>query len=111
MVAGHALCDFGLQTEAMTIGKSRRLQRITPATSDEFPPWYVWLTAHSTLHGATVFLITGNLYLGLLEVGLHATIDHFKCEQKFSTNVDQLLHVACKLLYLPFVAHPIAWLT
>lgn len=85
------------------MGKNRRLQGAHPHTSDEFPSWYVWLGAHSMMHGAAVYLVTGNLYIGLLEVGLHAIIDHYKCEQKFSTNVDQVLHIACKLLYLPMV--------
>ena len=80
-------------------GKSRR--RNPPEQQDEFfPPWYAWMSAHALIHGGAVTLVTGFWMLGVLEAGLHAWIDHAKCEGRIDFDQDQLLHLACKLGYV-----------
>jgi len=99
LLVGHFVCDFVLQPEAMGRGKSRQNQRRTPPPPG-FPPWYVWLSAHSLTHGGVVFLATGAWYLGAIESVLHAGIDHLKCEDGITFNQDQVAHLLCKVGYL-----------
>jgi len=103
LLAGHFVCDFVLQSDAMGAGKSRR--RAACATpGPDAPPWWAWLAAHAFTHGVAVYLITAAWPLGLLESALHAGIDHLKCERRISIGVDQALHLACKGLYLVLLA-------
>jgi len=98
-LVGHALCDFVLQSEAMGALKSRR-KNLPAEHGPEFPPWYLWLSAHSLTHGGAVYLITGSWCLGAVESIMHAVIDHLKCEGRTSILQDQGLHIACKLVYV-----------
>jgi len=102
-LVGHAVCDFVLQGEVMGGGKSRR-RNLRAERGPEFPPWYAWLLAHSLTHGGAVYLISGLWQLGALETVLHTIIDHLKCEQRISFHQDQLLHIACKILYIALLA-------
>jgi len=103
LVAAHFICDFVLQSEAMGLGKSRR-RNLRAQRGPDFPPWYAWLAAHAFTHGVAVLLITDLWQIGALESALHAGIDHLKCERRISFSLDQGLHLACKLLYLPLLA-------
>jgi hypothetical protein len=96
LLAGHALCDYPLQGDFLSRGKNHRAP--IPGV-----PWYQCLGAHAFIHGGAVALITGNLYLGLLEVLVHALIDYFKCDGAFDFNIDQALHVFCKIAYAAFL--------
>lgn len=98
LLAGHAICDFSLQGEAMGRGKCRRRSRETPPPPD-FPPWTYWLGAHALIHGGAVALLTGRWELGALEAVLHAAIDHAKCEERLTFHQDQALHALCKVAY------------
>ncbi len=95
----HAMLDFMLQPNIMASAKSRH-SRYHENGNQEFPAWYYWLGAHSLGHGGGVYLITGSLWLGLLETVLHGVIDHLKCEHKTNLFQDQALHVLCKVGYL-----------
>ena len=120
LLVGHAVCDYPLQAGPMAAEKCRRsatdLQRSVP--------WYYWLSAHALIHGGAVGLITGSLFLGLLETVVHWFIDFGKCEDWYGIHVDQALHVGCKVVwcvflfygvpgqvdpYLPVVARPTSW--
>lgn len=94
----HALLDFALQPNVMASAKCRH-SRYHQRAGDDFPPWYYWLGAHSLGHGGAVYIISGNLALGLVETVLHALIDHVKCEKKTSIAIDQGLHILCKVAY------------
>ena len=94
----HAILDFALQPDIMASAKSRHSKHHEKG-SREFPAWYYWLGAHSLAHGGGVYLISGNIWLGLIEVVCHSLIDYLKCEHKTSLNQDQALHVACKVAY------------
>jgi hypothetical protein len=45
-------------------------------------------------------LVTGSPSLALAELLLHALIDRLKCRGWYGITVDQLLHLACKLLWV-----------
>ena len=104
LLAGHALVDFSLQTEWMARAKSRHAG--PPAAYDpklHGPVQAIWpyvLSAHALQHGLAVYLVTGQLVLGLAETVAHALIDFAKCERLYGIHTDQALHVACKVLWI-----------
>ena len=101
LLIGHALVDFALQPTSMALGKNRnRKLDDSPYGHDYFPNWAYWLSAHAFIHGGAVWLITGNIYLGLIEIILHWIIDFAKCENWTNIHVDQILHLVCKVIYL-----------
>ena len=93
LLAAHALCDYPLQGDFLSRGKNR----FNPLPG---VPWYHCLLAHSLIHGAAVTLITVDLRLGIAEFVLHALIDDLKCRGLFGFDVDQALHIGCKLLWV-----------
>ncbi len=101
LIIGHALVDFVLQPSSMAMGKNRN-RKWEGSLEDKkfFPNWPYWLTAHALLHGGAVWMITGNLYLGILEIALHWIIDFAKCENWTNIHADQILHLICKGIYL-----------
>ena len=102
-MVGHAAADFVFQPQAMGRGKDRNSEIHRQEDVVDFPPWYIWLTAHSLIHGGAVFLVTGLVALGAVEVLLHGIIDFAKCEGLLSFRQDQILHVACKVAYCIFL--------
>jgi hypothetical protein len=94
----HAILDFVLQPSVMASAKCRRSKHHKNGNRD-FPAWYYWLGTHSLAHGGGVYLVSGSLWLGLLEAFLHGLIDYLKCEDVTSMDQDQALHVACKIGY------------
>lgn len=102
LIAGHALADFALQSDAMAVGKNRN----RPVDPAKIPPgqkpqtvWPYWLASHALIHGLVVSLITGVWWLGALEAVVHFCIDFAKCESWTGIHTDQALHVACKVLW------------
>ena len=104
LVVMHAALDFMLQPNIMASAKSRH-SRYHERGSAEFPAWYYWLGAHSLGHGGAVYLVTGNIFLGLIEAFLHGLIDHLKCEHKTTLAQDQALHLACKVGYVFYLVY------
>lgn len=98
-LVGHALGDYVFQRDIMATSKSRHA-KIYESASPGFPGWYYWLGSHALVHGGLVFLISGNWVLGVIETVLHFIIDYSKCEHWISLNVDQLLHILCKVAYV-----------
>ena len=88
----HALADFPLQGNFIASQKAR-------SSADSQGEWIVALGAHSLIHAGGVWLVTGSLTLGAVELVLHALIDLGKGERKFGFLTDQALHLACKLGY------------
>lgn len=93
LLLGHALADYPLQGEFLARAKSR----FSPVPG---VPWYQALGAHAVIHGGAVAWITGSLLLAALETFSHMLIDDLKCGRRISYNLDQLLHVLCKGLWL-----------
>ena len=67
---------------------------------DHTLPWQWWLTAHAAIHGFLVSLITGVVWLGVMEWLAHMLIDYGKCRHRYSLGVDQLLHMGCKAIWI-----------
>jgi hypothetical protein len=88
----HALADYPLQGDFLSRAKRR----------DGVPgfPWYQALFWHSAIHAGGVVVITGSLWMGLVELVAHGMIDYGKCQQRFGINVDQALHVATKVVII-----------
>lgn len=97
----HALADFGLQGPFLARAKHRRAD-LSEYFGEEVPPlvWVHVLTAHALMHAGGVWLVSGSVVLGAAELVLHWVIDLAKGEGKFGFQVDQALHIACKIAYV-----------
>ena len=106
LLVGHGVADLVLQTRTMSKMKNRhKWAAEVPDDQKQFMPhWLYWLTTHSMIHGAAVYLVTASFMLGLLETVLHGVIDFFKCEKRYGANVDQALHVLCKVIWAGLVS-------
>lgn len=93
----HALADFPLQGDYIAKQKCRK-------QADNLSVWIVALSAHSVIHAGGVWLVSGSLAFALAELVLHALIDVCKGEGKFGLIADQLLHLACKVVYVVLLA-------
>jgi len=103
LLAGHALADYPLQTEAIALGKCRGSGHAV----QKAVPWYYWLTAHALIHGAVVGLVL-KLYAlpdpiavgtAAAETAIHWLIDYGKCARLYSIHADQGMHVLCKIAW------------
>lgn len=104
LLVGHALADFSLQTEWMSKNKNRnRKPDYIPEGQKYTPTWFYVLSAHALVHGGMVFLITGRVYLGILETILHWIADFAKCENWTNPHTDQLIHICSKLLWYTII--------
>jgi type IV secretory pathway VirB3-like protein len=92
LIFAHTLADYPLQGDFLAKGKNRTAP--IPGI-----PWQHPLAAHSIIHGGFVGVITGSLWLGLAETVIHAVTDDAKCQGRISYNVDQAIHVACKIIW------------
>ena len=105
LCVGHFFVDYPMQNEFMAIYKSRHAKH--PHVKEPYLWWHL-LTAHAILHGGMVGIITGNMWLGLLEFVFHWFIDLAKNEKKTNLEVDQALHIVCKVFYVAVCA-TMAW--
>lgn len=92
LLSGHAVCDYPLQGDFLARGKNHKAPIVGI-------PFWQCLLAHALIHGGMVTLITGSLWLGLAEFAIHCVIDYGKCDGWYGFNVDQGLHVACKIAW------------
>jgi hypothetical protein len=94
-IIAHTFADFVFQHDRMAYGKSRHNK------SDVH--WFHWLTSHSIINGAMIYILIGYWYIALLEVGLHWIIDLLKCEKITNVEYDQLLHLITKIAYVVMI--------
>ncbi len=99
LLAAHALCDYPLQGDWLSKAKNPTLTLVPGETI-----WPLALASHSLIQAVAVKLITGSWVLGAAEFVLHFAIDYSKCKGRFGYNVDQLLHIACKVLWVAAIA-------
>lgn len=99
LLAGHALADFGLQTEFVARFKNHHEKMAGTVSKRPDLIWIHILMAHSIIHGLAVFLILGNLWLGIAETLCHAATDFMKSNNRFGFHTDQFIHIACKFLW------------
>ena len=86
----------------MGYGKNRN-DKVHDTEQSLFPVRYYWMTAHALVHGGVVYLITGNISLGLIEAVIHWLTDYAKCEGWISMHQDQAVHIGCKVGYSFFM--------
>lgn len=93
MVFFHFLFDYPLQGDFLSKAKNHL---------DSIPtvPWYQALFAHAFLQAGGVFYATMSFTLAGLELIAHIVIDYAKCSKKISYNVDQALHIGCKIVWM-----------
>lgn len=92
LVIAHAVCDYPLQGDFLARAKNRALP--IPGV-----PWFQALGAHALMHAGAVWLLTGSIWLGVVEFVAHSLIDDAKCTGKIGFNTDQALHVVCKAVW------------
>lgn len=92
LLAAHFFFDYAGQGDFMAKAKNA-------ATPIPGIPWWQVLFAHAFIHGAAVALITGIWWLLILEAAIHFITDDMKCRSRISYNVDQAVHLGCKLLW------------
>ncbi len=92
MLFAHALADYPLQGDFLSRAKNR-------ANPIPGVPWYQALGAHAIIHGGFVGIITGVWWLGVAETVAHALTDDAKCAGRLTFNLDQTIHLICKLVW------------
>lgn len=104
LFAAHALMDFPLQGEFLSHCKNRHwlMRAADPHRPVEI--WPVCMASHCILHALAVWFITGCIILACVEFFLHCFIDVLKCEGKTGFNLDQALHILCKIGYVAAAA-------
>lgn len=102
LLVAHSLADYPLQGDFLAQAKDRH----SPSGAAIWP-WA--LSSHALIHGGAVFLVltvlspadaTVCIRLALLETAAHWIIDFGKCERWYGYHVDQVLHVACKVVWV-----------
>lgn len=92
LYGAHWLCDYPLQGQFLSDAKAKG------------PLRFYHLLAHAGIHGAAVALVTGNVWIGLAEWLAHTIIDELKVRGKTSFELDQALHIICKVIWLAIIA-------
>ena len=106
LVIGHFIADIPLQSDSLA--KQKNPHAKPPAAYDPavhgplYTCWPYYMAAHASIHAATVYLITGSVNLAMIEFGTHYFIDTLKSYFRLPIHLDQLLHIACKLIYVLF---------
>jgi hypothetical protein len=95
LIAFHFICDYELQKGETATGKNRNICKAQFGVH-----WLYWLASHSFMHGAAVYFITGSVLLGIAETLIHGIIDLGKCEDVYGLNIDQALHILCKVIWV-----------
>lgn len=93
LIASHFFGDYVFQGDPMAQGKNHK------KNTNGYVPWYIWLSAHASVHGTLVGFVLGGWQWGLVEYVMHWLIDYSKCDGAISFHRDQQLHLACKFLY------------
>lgn len=96
MFMWHAIADFPLQGDFMAKAKN-------PTTAIPGISSYMVLYMHCLIHAAGVWLITGIQFLAAVEIITHAAIDTLKNRKLIDFELDQILHLTCKVIYAAIV--------
>lgn len=100
LLVGHAIADFGLQSDWMSKNKNRNYKsNYVPEGQKYTQTWFYVLGAHSLMHGGMVYLMTGVFAFGLVETVVHFVLDFLKCENLTNPHIDQFFHIIWKVAY------------
>lgn len=101
LMIGHALADFPLQGEFLSITKNRRFQ---PPAGGKYPVtprlWIYCLSVHCLIQAGAVWVVTTSPLLAFIEFIVHWLIDFVKCEGGTGFEFDQWLHIGTKVIYV-----------
>ena len=89
LLAGHFIADVVLQPKWLSRDKRHEDLQIRWAA----------LGLHGSIHGFAVLVVTYSPVLAFVELVAHMAIDRGKARGLLSKEVDQLLHVGCKVGY------------
>ena len=92
LLFGHFLADYPLQGDFLAKAKD-------PYNPIPGVPWYQAMFAHCFIQAVFVLLFTGMYSLFIFEFMVHWITDMSKCKKMISYNVDQGIHIGCKVLY------------
>ncbi|TXH15674.1 MAG: DUF3307 domain-containing protein [Hyphomicrobiaceae bacterium] len=95
LFGAHFLADYPLQGDFLAKAKNS----VNPIPG---VPWVHAMLAHSFIHGAAVAFLTGIWWLAPLEAAIHFVVDDAKCRGRITYHQDQLIHLACKLVWWLF---------
>lgn len=88
LIAAHFIADYPLQGGFLAKGKADGPLRV----------WHLF--GHSMIHGGSVFLVTGSIFLGVAETIAHMAIDEAKVRGWTTFAQDQMLHMSCKIVWV-----------
>ena len=91
----HAVADFALQSDWMAKNKNPNYS----GYDSTITIWPYVLISHALIHVGAVWIVTGDVFIALIELFAHFTIDYLKCYGLISFHQDQMLHIACKIIY------------
>lgn len=91
LLAAHWVADYPLQGDFLAKAKA------------DGPLRAYHLIAHAGIHGCAVAIVTGSVWLGLIEWAMHTCIDEAKVKGKTGFATDQALHIICKITYVALV--------
>lgn len=94
MLAAHAICDYALQGDWLSKAKNPKLDLVAGEVI-----WPLALGSHAIIQAVAVHIVTGSWLLAGCEFVAHYLIDYSKCSGRFGYNVDQYLHIGCKVAY------------
>ncbi len=89
----HVLADFPLQGAYLSKQKCR-------CSAENRGDWIVALSAHCIIQAGGVWFVSGSLVYAAVELVLHALIDTGKCQGRYGLAMDQILHIASKIVYV-----------
>lgn len=99
LLVGHALCDFGLQSEWIAKYKNPANRSPAPPGQTQETIWPYVLGAHAMMHGGAVALVTQRWELGTAEFVVHFLTDYLKCKNVIGLHADQAIHLFSKFLW------------
>lgn len=88
----HFLADYPLQGDFLAKAKNHKAP--IPGV-----PWLTALFSHAFIHAGFVWLITGYIWLAVLELFIHAWVDWEKSEGKIDYITDQFVHLIFKAAF------------
>jgi hypothetical protein len=93
LLVGHALADYPLQGDFLARAKDH---------TTDFGKiwWYIALPMHAMIHAGAVAAVTHSTALGVVEFIAHVLIDFLKCDKRIGIEIDQGLHIMCKIGYV-----------
>ena len=100
LFVGHFVADYPMQSDFIARAKNRHNPMgYIPAGQTLQVHWPWVLSAHAATHAGAVALATGNPLFGVAEFVAHFLIDVAKCENVTGIHTDQMLHLACKVVW------------